>query len=96
MIRIARELMGVEVEERIVDRTEAYLAGEAFLCGTAAQVTPLSATDGYAPGDGAPGSITRRLREHYRAIVCGETETFGEWRTPVGLSARPLSRHQGA
>lgn len=95
VIRIARELMGVEVEERIVDRTEAYLADEAFLCGTAAEITPLAAIDGYAPGDGAPGSITRRLRELYRAIVRGETDTFGEWRTPVGLNARTLSQAQG-
>jgi branched-chain amino acid aminotransferase len=57
VIRIARELLGIEVEERAVDRTEAYLADEAFLCGTAAEMTPRAAIDGYAPRAGAPGLI---------------------------------------
>ena len=41
MITIARD-MGIEVEERAVDRTELYSCDEAFLCGSAMGITPVA------------------------------------------------------
>ncbi len=91
VIRIARELLGIEVVERVVDRTEAYLADEAFFCGTAAEVTPISSIDHYPLKHGAPGPITQRMRELYQGIVRGTDGRYPEWRTPVGLAGNTLS-----
>ena len=85
VIRIARDLLGLVVEERSVDRTEAYLADEAFYCGTSAEVSPVSSIDGYEPKAGAPGPITHAIRELYHALVRGEHPGYPEWRTPVEL-----------
>ena len=38
VIKIARNI-GLEVEKRTIDRTELYLADEAFLCGSAMEIT---------------------------------------------------------
>ena len=40
LIVLVLEVLGLEVVERHVDRTELYLADEVFTCGTAAEVTP--------------------------------------------------------
>lgn len=92
VIRIARDLLGIEVIERPVDRTEAYLADEAFYCGTAAEVTPIRSIDGYEPKQGAPGPITQAVRELYCGLVRGTDRRFPEWRTPAGLAGLGLER----
>lgn len=92
VIRIARELLGLEVEERGVDRTETYLADEAFLCGTWAEVTPIASIDRYPMNGGAPGPITAAIRDLYHALALGADPRFPEWRTPAGLAASDYSR----
>ena len=91
VLRIARELLGLEVVERVVDRTEAYLADEAFYCGTAAEVTPISSIDHYELKHGVPGPITHQIREIFHGLVRGTDSRFPEWRTPVGLAALGLA-----
>ncbi len=91
VIQIARHVLGIAVEERPVDRTEAYLADEAFFCGTAAEVTPISSIDHYDLKAGAPGPITRELRQLYHGLVRGVNHHFPEWRAPVGLTGQPLA-----
>ena len=59
VIRIARSL-GHEVREASLVRTDLYFADEAFLCGTAAEVTPIASVDGQEIGGRGP--ITRRCR----------------------------------
>ena len=44
LITLARDL-GVVVEERLMTRDELYVADEVFLCGTAAEVTPVREID---------------------------------------------------
>jgi branched-chain amino acid aminotransferase len=74
---------GMTVEERPVDRTELYLADEVFLCGSAAEITPITSIDRFPIGSGRPGSVTLGLLGEYHAIASGEDARFPNWRTAV-------------
>jgi branched-chain amino acid aminotransferase len=87
LLRLARDELGLVIEERPVDRTELYVADEVFLCGTAAEITPIGEIDRYPIGDGHPGPVTRALEGLYHDIVRGIDPRRAEWRTPVGLAA---------
>lgn len=82
LIELARA-NGHDVEERAVDRTELYLADEIFLCGSAAEITPIASVDRFVIGDGTPGPITVALLKEYHAIASGVDARFPEWRTPI-------------
>ncbi len=88
LIILLREVLGVPVIEREVDRTELYVCDEAFFCGTAAEVTPVASVDRIPVGDGQIGPVTRRLQQVYHDVIRGIDARFSEWRTPVGV-ARP-------
>jgi branched-chain amino acid aminotransferase len=75
--------MGLAAEERLVDRTELYVAEEAFICGTGQELQPVVAVDRLPVGDGKPGAITMRLQAAYESVVRGTTDAHAEWRTPV-------------
>jgi len=75
--------MGVPVEERPIDRTELYVADEAFLCGTAMEVTPIVSVEHRTISDGKPGPITSRLATRYEALARGREGVRPEWHTPV-------------
>lgn len=79
IIKIANSL-GYEVVERTIDRTELYTADEAFLCGSAMELTPVLSIDGY---DLNEGEITRELHGAYLDTAKGLQEEFKEWLTPV-------------
>ena len=49
ILRFADEL-GLQVNEKRITRDEIYIADEAFLTGTAAEVTPVREVDGRAMG----------------------------------------------
>lgn len=82
LLAIARA-EGIEVEERAVDRTEAYAADEIFLGGSAAEVLPVTSVDRIEIGSGAPGAITRRLQRAYFDAVEGRAFVERNWLTPV-------------
>jgi branched-chain amino acid aminotransferase len=75
--------MGLPVEEAPIDRTELYVADEAFICGTGQELQPVVAVDRLPVGDGRPGAITMRLQAAYESVVRGTTDAHAEWRTPV-------------
>ncbi len=83
---------GVEVEERPVDRTEFYVADEAFFCGTACEVLPIVSLDRYPIGNGKPGPLTRTIQKAYNEVVRGMTSDDGQWRTPVYKSGQKRPR----
>src|ERR687890_2012178 len=83
LIVLAREVLGLEVVERHVDRTELYLADEVFTCGTAAEVTPIVAIDKYTVGDGEIGPVTRALASVFDDVLRGRDARYAHWRTPV-------------
>jgi branched-chain amino acid aminotransferase len=76
VITIARDF-GYEVREQAMLRTDLYLADEAFLCGTAAEVVPIREVDDREIGD--PGEITRKIQETYFATVHGQVEKYADW-----------------
>lgn len=79
---LAREA-GMTVVERQIDRTELYLADEVFLCGSAAEISPIVAVDGYILGNGMPGPATVSLLKAYLTVTSGEIPNHAEWRTVV-------------
>ncbi len=76
VMTIARDF-GYEVREQNLLRTDLYLADEAFLCGTAAEVVPIREVDDREIGD--PGEITRKIQETYFAAVHGQVEKYADW-----------------
>ncbi len=73
---IARDL-GYEVAEANLLRTDLYLAEEAFLTGTAAEVVPIRSVDDREIGE--PGPITKAIQETYFATVRGEVDRYKDW-----------------
>jgi branched-chain amino acid aminotransferase len=73
--------LGIPAVEREVDRTELYVAEEAFFCGTGAEVTPISQVDGYELAGGAPGPVTARFERAYHDAVRGRAGS--RYATPV-------------
>ena len=71
--------LGVAVREERFTRDEIYLADEAFLTGTAAEVTPVRELDDRRIGEGKPGPTTRRRQELFFAIVRGREERYRSW-----------------
>jgi branched-chain amino acid aminotransferase len=88
LIGIAAEL-NIPLEVRSIDRTELYIADELFLCGTGAQLSPVTSVDHRKVGDGTAGPITQRLSKIYFDAVRGKNDRYTEWLTPVYPSQRP-------
>lgn len=86
LIELARNELGMVVEERAVDRTELYTADEVFMMGTAAEITPVVSVDKYEIGNGEIGPITRKLEELLDDCFRGKTGIRPEWRTAVNVA----------
>jgi branched-chain amino acid aminotransferase len=82
VMTLARDF-GVETEVGNLLRSDLYLADEAFLTGTAAEVVPIQSVDDRVVGDGRPGPITRALQERYSAVVRGEIGHLKDWNEHV-------------
>lgn len=80
VLTLARE-EGIPVLEQAFPRDALLLADEAFLTGTAAEVTPVREVDDRRIGSGSVGPITKRLQDRYFAAVRGATHP--EWLTGV-------------
>ena len=80
---LLRDELGLEVVERPIDRTEVYLADEAFLCGTGVQIAAIAKVDHRPIGTGKMGTITGQLRRLYFDVVCGRVSKYADWCTPV-------------
>jgi branched-chain amino acid aminotransferase len=75
---LARDL-GFEVRHEDLIRTDLYLADEAFLTGTAAEVTPIRSVDDRVVGTGSPGAITLEIQRAFFATVRGEVDRHKDW-----------------
>jgi branched-chain amino acid aminotransferase len=91
LIVLARDVLGVEVVERAVDRTELYLADEVFVCGTAAEITPITMIDKYQIGGGTPGPVTTRLEHVFHEVLRGREARYAHWLTPVHAAMPALA-----
>jgi branched-chain amino acid aminotransferase len=71
---------GVPVVERLFTRDELYCADEIFLCGTAAEITPVREVDDRKIGTGRPGPIGTLISKTFFDVVAGGSEMHPEWR----------------
>jgi len=74
---------GLRVVERDLPREYLYLCDELFMCGTAAEVTPIRSVDGRQVGSGKPGPVTRRIQELFFGLFDGRTPDRYGWLDPV-------------
>jgi branched-chain amino acid aminotransferase len=79
VMTLCKESMGLKTETRAVDRAELYVADEIFLCGTAAQIAPVTMIDGREIREGKPGSITLELKSLYEKVVRGKVPEYRRW-----------------
>jgi branched-chain amino acid aminotransferase len=83
LLTLFPESLGVAVEQREIDRTELYVADEAFFAGTAAEVTPILSIDRRPVGEGVMGPLTAKVRDAYFRSVRDGSAPHPEWRLPV-------------
>lgn len=75
--------IGIDVEERSIDRTELYKSEEAFICGSSAKIIPVLSIDKRPVGDGKPGPVTKKLIEAYDQILLGKNPDLERWITTL-------------
>lgn len=68
--------MGIKVVRRRITREEIYIADEAFLTGTAAEVTPVREVDARIIGSGSRGEMTEKLQSAYFDVVAGKNPAY--------------------
>lgn len=77
VLQLARE-NGIPTEVRPIDRSELILAEEAFLCGSAAEISPIGSVD-TLPLTNEVGPITRLLSTLYFKAVSGDNILHANW-----------------
>ena len=82
ILQLAKAI-GYEVVERSIDRTELYTCDEAFLCGSAMEVTPVLSVDRYEINGSEAGPITTELHKTYLNAAKGLLPEFKAWVTPI-------------
>lgn len=78
IIRLAQDA-GLTVIQRRITRDELYIADEAFLTGTAVEITPIREVDDRAIGSGKPGPITLKLKKIFNDQVHCLRNHYPEW-----------------
>lgn len=71
------QALGYAVQERGMIRSDLYLADEVFMCGTAAEVTPVRSVDDHEVG--APGPVTKAIQDAFFDVVRGRDERWSRW-----------------
>ncbi|NUS60387.1 MAG: branched-chain amino acid transaminase [Lysobacter sp.] len=70
---------GITVVERDIPREYLYLCDELFMCGTAAEITPIRSVDGRQVGAGRAGPVTKRLQDLFFGLFSGKTADKYNW-----------------
>lgn len=83
VIALARQELGLEIEERAVGRGEVYVADEVFLTGTGVQIEPVASVDGRPVGSGMPGPVTLQLQALYAEAARNLLPRYADWCTPT-------------
>jgi branched-chain amino acid aminotransferase len=89
ILQIAADL-GIPTEQRSIDRSELYLADEAFFCGTGVQVAWIETIDGRTIGTGTQPELVEQIRTILFDTFRGRSDRYAEWITPLKL-ARPVA-----
>ena len=82
VLTVARD-MGIETEERAIDKTELLVADEVFLSGTAAKVTPVKRVESYHLSSNRP--ITEKIKDKLTAITKNKEPKYRDWVYTVEL-----------
>jgi branched-chain amino acid aminotransferase len=75
---LAREL-GYEVKQHVLPRESLYIADEAFMCGTAAEITPIAKVDNVTVGEGQRGPVTKAIQDAFFSLLHGQREDTYGW-----------------
>jgi branched-chain amino acid aminotransferase len=78
VMKILRDA-SIEVVEQTFPRDAVYIADEAFMTGTAAEVTPVRELDDRMIGAGVPGPITLQVQEIFSAALHGRDARYRGW-----------------
>jgi branched-chain amino acid aminotransferase len=78
VVTLARDL-GLPVQIRTIELPELLNADEAFLTGTAAEITPIREVGDAVLGCGRPGPVTQRLQQTYSGVVRGHNPPYRHW-----------------
>ncbi len=62
---------------------ELKMADEVFLCGTAAEITPIIKLEKTKIGNGKLGDLTKIIMDKYSNIVMNNSKKYSKWITPV-------------
>ena len=71
--------LGYEITEQLISRDQLYLADEIFVCGTAAEVTPVREVDFRMIGSGARGPVTAQIQNGYSLVIHGRNPKYETW-----------------
>jgi len=80
VLQLCSSELGMNPVERDIDRTELYIADEAFFCGSGAEITPIKSIDGIPLKE---MKITSEIKKCYLDIVNGANEKYDHWVTGV-------------
>lgn len=83
VIQLAQNELGLSVVSRPIDRTELYVADEAFFVGTATEVAAITQFDHRPVGDGTVGTITKKLQDLFSKAIHGLLPQYDHWITRV-------------
>jgi branched-chain amino acid aminotransferase len=95
---LARDL-GFTVTEANLPRESLYIADEAFVVGTAVEVTPIRSVDKIVIGAGRRGPVTEALQSAFFAVINGDAPDTHGWLTFVypeeSALRKPNASHVG-
>jgi branched-chain amino acid aminotransferase len=83
ILSLARDVLGLTVVERAIDRSELYASDELFLTGTAAGVVFVHSVDHRPVGAGVLGPVARRLSEIFVRLTSGREPAYRHLLTPT-------------
>ncbi|MGH2521780.1 MAG: branched-chain amino acid transaminase [Anaerolineales bacterium] len=89
LIRLIRDELGLQVDERSIDRTELYLADELWFSGTGVQIAAITRIDHRPIGDGKMGPLVAQIRELFFDVVRGRHPKYRHWCVPVYPAKAP-------
>jgi branched-chain amino acid aminotransferase len=95
IMTLARDV-GLTVQEANIPREALYLADEAFVVGTAAEVTPIRSVDRIQVGSGRRGPITEALQRAYFDVINGAAPDTHQWLTYVYAEPARREASQGS
>ena len=84
--------LGIPVAEQMVPREMLYVADEIFLCGTAAEITPIRSVDRITVGTGNQGPLTKSIQDDFFAITGGAKPDRYGWLSPIGVPSAAAVR----